>query len=78
MLHKEAKTSFPVEVDFSNKVVANALKRGVNILGNLGHTGTYQVDHILVCPPYITTEEELEKIVTLVKDAIIETSQPFI
>jgi adenosylmethionine-8-amino-7-oxononanoate aminotransferase len=78
VIDKKAKTSFPLEANFSNKVVANALKRGVNILGNLGHTGTYQVDHILVCPPYITTEEELEKIVALVKGAIVETSLSFI
>ncbi|KAJ5308787.1 hypothetical protein PENANT_c013G09611 [Penicillium antarcticum] len=75
---RKSKTAFSLEATFSNKVVANALKRAVNILGNLGHTGTYQVDHILVCPPYITTEEELEKIVAVVKDAIVETSQPFI
>ncbi|KAJ6080315.1 hypothetical protein N7467_010068 [Penicillium canescens] len=78
VIDKKAKTSFPLEANISNKVVANALKRGVNILGNLGHTGTYQVNHILVCPPYITTEEELEKIVALVKGAIVETSQSFI
>ncbi|KAJ5758110.1 uncharacterized protein N7511_006804 [Penicillium nucicola] len=78
VLDKKAKTAFPLEANFSNKIVANALKRGVNILGNLGHTGTYQVDHILVCPPYITTEEELEQIVRLVKDAIVETSLEFI
>jgi len=78
VLDKTTKEPFPFEANFSNKVVASALKRGVNILGNLGHTGTYQVDHVLVCPPYIATEGDIEQIVTLVKDAIVETSEQFV
>jgi adenosylmethionine-8-amino-7-oxononanoate aminotransferase len=78
VLDKETRKAFPIEASFSSKVVASALKRGVNILGNLGHTGTYQVDHVLVCPPYIVTEEDIQQIVTLVKDAIVETSGPFV
>ncbi|CAG7985137.1 unnamed protein product [Penicillium olsonii] len=77
VLDKHTKKPFSLGDDFSNKVVANALKRGVNILGNLGHTGTYQIDHVLVCPPYISTEKEIEKIVALVKDAIVEISGAF-
>lgn len=78
VLDKTEKKPFSIENNFSNKVVASALKRGVNILGNLGHTGTYQIDHVLVCPPYISTEEDIEQIVGLVKEAIVETSGPFI
>lgn len=78
VLDKNTKKPFSLRDDFSNKVVASALKRGVNILGNLGHTGTYQIDHVLVCPPYISTEKEIEDIVALVKDAIVETSEPFV
>ncbi|KAJ5338601.1 hypothetical protein N7452_005329 [Penicillium brevicompactum] len=78
VLDKTEKKPFSIESNFSNKVVASALKRGVNILGNLGHTGTYQIDHVLVCPPYISTEEDIEQIVGLVKEAIVETSGPFI
>jgi adenosylmethionine-8-amino-7-oxononanoate aminotransferase len=78
VLHKNTKKPFPLEANFSNKVVASALRRGVNILGNLGHTGTYQVDHVLVCPPYIVTEGDIDQIVALVKDAIVEISEPFI
>ncbi|KAJ5341449.1 hypothetical protein N7541_010573 [Penicillium brevicompactum] len=78
VLDKTEKKPFCIENNFSNKVVASALKRGVNILGNLGHTGTYQIDHVLVCPPYISTEEDIEQIVGLVKEAIVETSGPFI
>jgi hypothetical protein len=51
---------------------------GQNILGNLGHTGKYQVDHVLVCPPYIVTDSELEEIVSLLKTAITKASQGFL
>lgn len=78
VLDKTEKKPFSLENNFSNKVVASALKRGVNILGNLGHTGTYQIDHVLVCPPYISTEADIEQIVALVKEAIVETSGSFV
>lgn len=51
---------------------------GLSVLGNLGRTGKFQVDHVLVCPPYIVTEGELEEIVSLLKSAIVEKSQPFV
>ena len=49
----------------------------MNILGNLGVTGEYQVDHVLVCPPYIVTDRELEDIISRLKTAIVKTSQSF-
>ncbi|KAL4874306.1 pyridoxal phosphate-dependent transferase [Aspergillus karnatakaensis] len=76
--NKELRTPFAAKVDFCTQVVRHSLDMGLNILGNLGHTGEYQVDHVLVCPPYIVTEEELEEIVGLLKAAIVKTSQPFV
>lgn len=78
VLDKDMKTPFPIKANFCSRVVQNSLKLGLNILGNLGHTGEYQVDHILVCPPYTVTEGELDEIVSLLKLAIDETSRPFL
>ncbi|KAH8423034.1 uncharacterized protein LDX57_000790 [Aspergillus melleus] len=78
VLNKDLKTPFPIEANFCSQVVKNSMKMGLNILGNLGHTGQYQVDHILVCPPYTVEDWELEKIVAILEAAIIETSQPFV
>jgi len=78
VLDKDLKTPFPPEIDFCTQVVKHSLDLGLNILGNLGHTGDYQVDHVLVCPPYIVTDSELEEIVFLLKAAIMKTSQPFV
>ncbi|KAJ5358446.1 uncharacterized protein N7496_010859 [Penicillium cataractarum] len=78
VLDKNSKTAFSPKDNFCGKVVKNALSSGLNILGNLGHTGEYQVDHVLVCPPYITTDAELENIVSILKAAVLETSHPFV
>lgn len=78
VLDKDMKMPFPIKANFCSRVVKNSLKLGLNILGNLGHTGEYQVDHVLVCPPYTVTDGELNEIVSLLKIAIEETSQPFL
>ncbi|KAL5360766.1 pyridoxal phosphate-dependent transferase [Aspergillus floccosus] len=75
---KRLKTTFPPEANFCNQVVKHSLALGLNILGNLGHTGKYQVDHVLVCPPYIVTDSELDQIVSLFKTAIIKASRGFL
>lgn len=78
VLDKKSKTAFSPRANFCGKIVENALDMGLNLLGSLGHSGEYQVDHVLVCPPYITTDAELEEIVSLLKDAILETSRSFV
>lgn len=75
---KRLKTAFPSEIGFCNQVVKHSLALGLNILGNLGHTGKYQVDHVLVCPPYIVTDGELDQIISLLKTAITKASQGFL
>ncbi|KAL5335168.1 pyridoxal phosphate-dependent transferase [Aspergillus crustosus] len=74
----QLKTPFAAKLDFCGQVVKRSLDLGLNILGNLGHTGEYQVDHVLVCPPYTVTDAELEEIVGLLQQAIVKTSQPFV
>lgn len=78
VLDKDLKTAFPPDVNFCPRVVKNSPDPGLNTLGNLGHTGECQVDHVRVCPPYTVTGREIEEIVTLLKNAINMTSQPFL
>ncbi|KAJ5808998.1 hypothetical protein N7474_010267 [Penicillium riverlandense] len=78
VVEKDTKTVFSPRFNFCNQVVKHSLEMGLNILGNLGHTGEYQVDHVIVCPPYIVTDSELEEIVSRLKAAIVKTSQPFV
>ncbi|KAJ5140972.1 hypothetical protein N7448_004380 [Penicillium atrosanguineum] len=78
VLDKKLKTPFSAEANFCNQVVKHSLESGLNILGNLGHTGEYQVDHVIVCPPYKVTDIELEEIISSLKAAIIKASQRFL
>ncbi|CDM37839.1 hypothetical protein DTO013E5_6356 [Penicillium roqueforti] len=78
VLDKNSKSAFLPRDNFCGKVVKVALSMGLNILGNLGHTGEYQVDHVLVCPAYTTTEVELANIVSLLRSSILETTRQFV
>lgn len=78
VLDKKAKTPFPLNENFSNKVVAAAADLGLNILGNLGKTGPIDVEHVMIAPPYIITEEEVVKVVELLKEAIQRASEPYL
>lgn len=75
MLRKPSRTTLPWQAKFSDRVVNRALDLGLNILGNLGVTGDVYVDHIIICPPYIVTEEELHDAVKLLVKAIRDVTQ---
>lgn len=70
MMNAPSRIPPPREAKFCDRVVNRALELGLNILGNLGVTGEVYVDHIIICPPYIVTEEELGAIVKLLVQAI--------
>lgn len=55
---------------YSDRVVRAAQEQGLNILGNLGHTGRYHVEHIIIAPPYIVSVDEITEIVARLKAAI--------
>ncbi|KAJ5946182.1 hypothetical protein N7454_003021 [Penicillium verhagenii] len=78
VLDKKEKTAFAREDDFCGKVVQNARNMGLNIIGNLGHTGEYQVDHVLICPPYTTTDFELLEMCSILRNAIAKTSADYL
>ncbi|KAF4540794.1 Class iii aminotransferase [Lasiodiplodia theobromae] len=73
-----AKTAFPLDENFSSKVVAAAAELGLNILGNLGKTGPIDVEHVMITPPYIITEAEVVKVVQLLKQAIQKASEAYL
>lgn len=70
MLDCGAKTPFPGEDNFSNRIVEVAGEHGLNIIGNIGKTGLYDVELVIISPPYIVNSSEIEKIVQLLKGAI--------
>lgn len=55
---------------YSDAIVKVAKESGLNILGTLGHTGEYHVEHVIISPPYIINAVEVTEIVRRLKKAI--------
>ncbi|KAL7940888.1 PLP-dependent transferase [Trichoderma barbatum] len=75
MAFEPGRVPLPREAKFCDRVVNRALDLGLNILGNLGVTGDVYVDHVIISPPYIVTEDELRDIVMILVQAIKDTTQ---
>jgi adenosylmethionine-8-amino-7-oxononanoate aminotransferase len=71
------KNPFGVEDNFSNRIVETAMELGLNILGNLGETGKYYIDLVIISPPYIINQTEVRKIVELLKEAVLKVSDDY-
>ena len=70
MLNPASRRPFDRDANYSNRVVEAARSLGLNILGNLGDTGEYHVEHVILSPPYIVNAEEIKEIVRRLKAAI--------
>lgn len=75
MMYEPGRIPLPREAKFCDRVVNRALALGMNILGNLGVTGEVYVDHVIICPPYIVTEDELRDIVRVLVEAIQDVTK---
>lgn len=75
MMHSTGRIPPPREAKFCDRVVSRSLELGLNILGNLGVTGEVYVDHVIICPPYVVTEEELHDIVKILVRAIQDVTK---
>ncbi|RDW80105.1 hypothetical protein BP6252_04743 [Coleophoma cylindrospora] len=78
MLDRENMIPFPMDDDFSSKVKDAGLEVGVNVLSNMGFAGMHKIDTAAITPPFIVTEEEIVKIVELLKVAIEKVSEPYL
>ncbi|TVY40471.1 putative aminotransferase [Lachnellula subtilissima] len=74
---KDTKKSFEETENFSTRIVDRSLELGLNILGNLGNTGEYYVDHVLLSPPYIIRQQEILTIVGILKQAVNDVSSEY-
>lgn len=61
---------FPRNANYSNRVVEVAQDLGLNILGTLGDTGEFHVEHVILSPPYIVNAAEIKEITRLLKASI--------
>ncbi|KAH6965485.1 pyridoxal phosphate-dependent transferase [Fusarium venenatum] len=67
---RQSKTHFPASMRLCHRIVDKSLDLGLNILGNLGQIGDVHVDHVIMSPPYVVTESELERMVGILQTAI--------
>lgn len=74
---KHRKVPFEIEEKYSDKVVQSARRLGLNILGNLGRTGFYWIDHVIISPVFTVSEQDIRKIVSVLKTAIEEVDKEF-
>lgn len=78
MQDRDARTPFIAgDFMFCDKVVDLALDLGLNILGNLGHSGQLHVEHVILSPPYVVTEAELGRMVAILQKAVEAVSADF-
>lgn len=78
MFDRMTKTSFSVDDDFSGRLVEEALNQGVNVLRNMGFPGMWKMDSVVVCPPFIVTEEDIGEIIDRLKVALDIVAAPYL
>ena len=59
----------PVKLDAHNRLVDIAYERGLIIYSRRTRGGRIG-DHFLVCPPLITTDEQIDEIMTILTDSL--------
>jgi adenosylmethionine-8-amino-7-oxononanoate aminotransferase len=67
---KEAKTPFKYEENVNGKLADEILARGVAVYHGAGCADGWEGDHIMICPPYTITEDEVALVVDTVAAAI--------
>jgi adenosylmethionine-8-amino-7-oxononanoate aminotransferase len=72
---RRTKQPFPREAGFAAKLAAAASNRGVLVYPMQGCADGTLGDHILVAPPAVITESEIEHAVEILHEAIRETEQ---
>lgn len=75
---RKSKTAFDLDDDVSGRVVEEALRLGVHMLRNMGFPGTWKIDSVVICPPFIVKEEDLVEIVAKLKQAVDIVAMPYL
>jgi adenosylmethionine-8-amino-7-oxononanoate aminotransferase len=67
---KQSRAPFDPSIPVSARIVEEARSRGLVILGNQGGIDGTHGHHLLLVPPYISTEEQLDEILELTRQSI--------
>jgi adenosylmethionine-8-amino-7-oxononanoate aminotransferase len=73
--NKHTKESFALELNVSKKIFDAAFERGLlTYPGSCGADGI-SGDHILIAPPFIITKEQIDELVSILRESIEEVAQ---
>ena len=71
---RSTKTPFPASDNFSAQVARNCMAKGVLVYPMQGCVDGYRGDHIMISPPAIITNQEIDDALALIHDAIARPS----
>ena len=74
---KRTKESFEPKKEFGYRVQRQAFENGVAIYPGAATVDGVRGDHVLLAPPYTVTEEELKRVVDVVKEAYCDIELAF-
>jgi adenosylmethionine-8-amino-7-oxononanoate aminotransferase len=67
---RAGKEPFPAERNFAGQVAAACMERGVVVYPMQGCVDGYRGDHVMIAPPAVITEHEIDQATSAVSEAI--------
>jgi len=67
---RQSKTPFPVEYKFGKRLFEEAFARGLVVFPGSGTVDGVEGDHLLMAPPFIITESQVDDLVAILDEAI--------
>jgi adenosylmethionine-8-amino-7-oxononanoate aminotransferase len=69
---RQTKAPFPPEFHFGRRVGDLAFERGVIFYPGSGSVDGVRGDHLLIAPPFVITEEEIDEVVSVLRKAVLD------
>ncbi len=70
--NRQTKEPFPPERRFGQRVCDLAFERGVVVYAGAGSVDGVAGDHLMVAPPFVITEEQLDEVVSVLREAVLD------
>ncbi len=74
---KETKEPFPVEKDITNNLAVACVLKGVFFYPGYYQDEMGRGDHLMIAPPFIITEEQIDFLVDVLAEALEENEAKF-
>lgn len=70
--NRETKAPFPPQLHFGQRVCDLAFERGVIFYPGSGSVDGIQGDHLMVAPPFVITEGEIDELVSVLGETVLD------